>query len=419
MKQFIDECKFILNGKFIITALIAPIIMATVFGYVLQNGMINEAPIAVIDLDQSQKSIDLTNKLDASQYIDVAEIRYEESDPNELLYNENFLGVIYLPKGLEENSLQGIQTNIGFYVDMALSMATGNLRSAVSEVVSTENATVAVGTLKALGLSNSQASGTVSNVSVTQRLLYNPVNDTLNTTIIGFLNTAILSIITGACITIVPRLRMQNQLALAIRNPIGLISRLIPYAVILCVTLYLSLGLLKQVGGMRFEASITQIWIPFIIYGFCAGLFAMALGWSAATPEKAKSFSVIVLMSAFLLGGVQTPVLLLPDILQKVGEILPINWLFKFIRGMGLRGGDLSYFIEELKGFALLTLALLAIVFLLMLREYYKLKKKTVDENKVNNHDTPFAEHSTESLNIPQVEKREGSVEGKKPVVVN
>lgn len=375
MKQLIEECVNIFKGKFIFLATFVPLIVAVVFGYIYQNNAINEGSIAVIDLDVTQKSSEIIRKLDASQYVEVKTVLYEEVDPNELLYTEEYLAVVYLPKGLEDNYNQGLQSNIGFYVDMALSAATGNVRAGVTEVFSTENATLTYGVLKGVGLSDERVAGAVAPFSVSQRLLYNPLNKTINSVVLGFINIVVVALITVSTISIVPRLREEGRLPENL-NPFGLISRLVPYAIIGVIALYFSLGLLKQIGGMRFEANIYQLWVPVLMFTFGTGLLAMILGWNAKSAKSASARLVLVMFPSVLTGGILLPLQMLPDALQKLSLVLPMSWFFKFLRGMGLRGGDISYFMELLKGFALLLVCLMAIICLLSLAEKMKYKRK-------------------------------------------
>lgn len=375
MKQFIDECQYILTGKFFVTVIIVPLVIAVVFGYVYQNNAIQEGALAIVDLDHTEKSAELIRKLDASQYVQVKDVFYEDVDPNELLYTEQYLAVFYLPNGLEENSIQGLQTTVGFYIDMALATATGNLRSGVAEVFSTENAAITFGTLKAVGLTDERVAGTVASFALSQRLLYNPLGNTLSSMVLGFMNIVLLALVTSATISIVPRLREEGKLQQALVSPIGFYSRLVPYMVAGFVSMYLFLGLLKQVGGMRFEVNVTQFWIPALMYTFSISLFAMILGWSAQTKQKASSRLMIAVLPTSLLGGILMPVQMLPQVLQYVGYTLPLNWFFKFVRGMGLRGGDISFFTNLLKNFGLYVLILFAITMLLLVAELVKAKR--------------------------------------------
>jgi len=93
MKAIIDEFKLILNGKFIFIIVIAPLIISAAFGYVFKNNQLNEAPVAVVDMDHSTYSQHLIEQLNADQYIDINYITYNYTDPNDFLYNEKYLGV--------------------------------------------------------------------------------------------------------------------------------------------------------------------------------------------------------------------------------------------------------------------------------------------------------------------------------------
>ncbi len=381
MKAIIDEFKLILQGKFIWIMLIAPLIISAAFGYVFKNNQLNEAPVAVVDMDHSDYSQQLIQKLDADQYIDIKYVTYNYMEPNSFLYNEEYFGVIYLPAGLEKTHAQGGQSNIGLYVDTALSTATTYLRNGVTEVINAENATAAAGKLVAMGVSSAQATSLTTGLSLQTRLLYNPTNNTLMSSVIGFVNTVFLSILGGATLGIVPRMREQGVLAEALRRPLSLVLRVLPYSLIATISMYVVMGCLKQVGGLRFEANVFELWIPFLMYTVSLSLLCMLVGWSAGSPAKAAGRITMILLPSFILSGAQIPVALLPPILQKVSHVLPLSWHFKFLRGLGFRGGDLKYFGQELGGFIILITSFLVIIFLLMLNEMRKIRKAERDGN--------------------------------------
>lgn len=383
MKALIDEWKHMLGGKSVFILLLVPIVVAAVFGYVFKNNQINEAPVAIVDLDHSSYSSQLITKLDASQYINVKRVFENDTDPDMLLYNEQFSAVIYLPAGLEANRLQGKQSNIGFYVDNTVAQATASLRTGVTEVITAENAVLAGGSLKAVGLTDSQVSGMTSNMVVQQRLLYNPTNSTLMSSVMGFVNTVMLSLIGSAGLSIIPRLRAEGRLQEELNHPVRILLRVLPYALVGCISFFLSIGLIKQLGGLRFEAGMLEMFIPFMLYTTTLSLFAMVIGWSAPTPDKASGRIMLLMMPSFLLSGAQLPVAMLPGPLQAVSNILPLTWHFKFLRGMGFKGGELRYFIPELGGLLILLSAFAAIILILMAVEKRKLSKAESKEDGV------------------------------------
>lgn len=365
MKTLIDEWRHITTGKFIKAMLIAPLLVAAFLGYVFQNSTVNEAHLAVIDLDHSSYSRQLINKLDSSQYVDVYGVYDSQIVADQLLYNEKYSGVLYLPKGLEVAYLQGKGINLGLYIDMTLAASANSIRTGVSEVINTENIV--------------KANGAPSTLALEHRTLYNPTNQTIMNSVVTFVNVVMLALLGMHTLPIVPRLRQQGRLEEELQHPLTIILRILPYAVIACISSYLVIGVLKQVGAMRFEAHWLQICIPFLLYTFSSGLLAMLLGWSAPNPGKAGGRIAWLLLPSFLFSGGQVQFALLPELLQWINKAIPLSLHFKFLRGMGYKGGDLHYFIPELGHYIILIGVFLLGILFMMIKEKKKIMKSTAD----------------------------------------
>ncbi|MFX4263818.1 ABC transporter permease [Pelotomaculum propionicicum] len=356
MKTLIDEWRYIIRGKFIVQILIVPLVAAALFGYIFKNSTVNEAPLAVIDLDHSSYSRQLINKLDSSQYVHVVGVYDNYVEADMLLYNEKHSGALYLPAGLEASYLKGKPVNMGLCLDMTLTATASSIRTGISEVIAAENA----------------AKGASMSLALEQRTLYNPTNHTVMGSVIMFINVVVLALLGFHTISIVPRLRQEGRLREELRQPLRVVLRLLPYAFIACVSTCLVTGLLKHFGSLRFEADWLQISIPFLLYTFSTGLMAMLAGWTAPDAGKAGARIVLLILPSFLLSGGQVPVALLPQLLQWINKAIPLSLHFKFLRGMGYKGGELCYFIPELGQYLILIGAFLTVVIILILKENLK-----------------------------------------------
>lgn len=349
MNAIRDEWKHITSGKFILLMLIVPIIVAAAFGYIFQNGIMQDAPLAIVDLDHSTYSRQLIDKLNSSQYIQVVDVfdNYIESDM--LLYNEKYSGVLYLPMGTEAAYVQGKPINLGLYLDMTMSAGASTVRSGVSEVIGTENA----------------GKGSASVLNVEQRSLYNPTSQTIMSSIMLFINVIMLAFLALSTLSIVPRLRQEEKLLEDLKNPANILLRAIPYAIISSISFYLVIGIIKQVGGLRFESNVIELFVPFFLYGFSSSLMSIAIGWTSSSTIHAAGRIVFIMLPSFLLSGVQVPYSLLPRPLQYINVLLPLSLHFKFLRGMGYKGGSLNYFVPEL-GHYFLIIALLSLIIIFL-----------------------------------------------------
>lgn len=376
MRSQLDEWRYALTSKFIPAILIAPLLVAALFGYMFQNSQINEAPIAVVDEDNSLYSRQFTDKMNASQYMHVTDVFYQAIQPDTLLANEKYMAVIYLPRGMEQLRYQGKQVNIGVLIDNSMPSAVGNLRNGIQELITIENTTLSVGKLKALGMSDEAAAGIASPLSMQQRLLYNPTSDFIAFMVIGFVNVVALGITAIGAASIVPRLRMEGRLSEELKHPLGLWLRVVPYAVISAISLMLAFGLLKQLGGLRFAGSPAAFMVPLLLYTITVCLMGMLVGWTAAEPSKVTLRTYAIVYPSFMLSGVQVATVIFPAPIQAISNLLPLTWLFKFIRGVGYRGGSLRYFTGELGVFVGMIGVLSVGIGLMMLREYRKLNVK-------------------------------------------
>ena len=368
MTAFRDEWKHITSGKFILLMLVVPILVAAAFGYVFQNGVMQDAPLAVVDLDHSTYSRQLVDKLNASQYVEVVDVFDNYIDSDMLLYNERYSGALYLPAGIEAAYVQGKPINLGLYLDMTMAAGASTVRSGVSEVIGTENA------LKG---------GGATVLALEQRSLYNPTSQTIMSSIMLFINVIMLAFLALNTLSIVPRLREEEKLTGELKNPVNNLIRAIPYAFISSVSFYLVIGIVKQVGGLRFEANIFELFVPLFLYGFCSSLMAIAIGWTSQSTLHSAGRIVFIMLPSFLLSGVQVPFSLLPTPLQWINVLLPLSLHFKFLRGMGYKGGRLHYFVPELGHYFLIMALLTVIILILALYEGKpkKEKKKTSTPN--------------------------------------
>ncbi|MBU7319661.1 ABC transporter permease [Paenibacillus oleatilyticus] len=381
MKSLLDETKYALSGKFVLAILIAPLIVAALFGYMFKNGQINEAPMAVVDEDNSLYSQQFIDKVNASQYLNVVDVFHEAIPPEKLMANEKYMVVMYLPRGMEQYRFQGKQINIGLLIDNSMPSAIGNIRSGMQELITIENTTLSVGKLKVMGLGDDAAMGIASPLSLQQRLLFNPTSDFIGFMVIGFVNVVALGITAIAGASIVPRLRVEGRLEEALRSPIGLWSRVLPYAVISCISLMLAFGLLKQLGGLRFVGNPLEFLVPLLLYTLTVTLMGMVVGWTAADPSKVALRTYAIVYPSFMLSGVQVATIIFPGPIQAVSNMLPLTWLFKFIRGIGYRGGALEYFARELGVFVVMIGVMSLAVGLLTIWETRRVKvNSTVGE---------------------------------------
>lgn len=254
MKSLIDEWKYVVGSKYIRLIFIGPMIAALFFGLMFSQNQLSKSPVVVIDEDHSEYSRQLISKINASPYMSVKSVYASRMSPETLLANEQAVAVIMLPNHLGMRQQQGKSTNIGILMDNTMPSGLTGIRTAIQEIIQTENMTLSITRLIQKGMDAETAKGIVSPLSLQQRMLFNPTSSYVGFMVLGFVNIVVLMITTSAAGSIAPRLRQEGKLFANGKSPFQLWIRSVPYAVLSSLSLLLSYGLLKQVGGMRFEA---------------------------------------------------------------------------------------------------------------------------------------------------------------------
>ena len=110
------------------------VITTVAFSIILSHDVVFEAPVAVIDLDQSRWSAELIEKLNASSYLQVERVVHSPADPRRMTAHDRVQAVIFIPKDAQASLLRGAQTvRLGTYLDDSNTAQNGGLISQLNE----------------------------------------------------------------------------------------------------------------------------------------------------------------------------------------------------------------------------------------------------------------------------------------------
>ena len=112
------------------------LITTAAFSIILSHDVVFEAPVAVIDLDQSRWSAQLIEKLNASPYMQVERVVHSPADPRRMTAHDRVQAVIFIPKDAQASLLRGAQTvRLGTYLDDSNNSFLSLMKSRLSSVL--------------------------------------------------------------------------------------------------------------------------------------------------------------------------------------------------------------------------------------------------------------------------------------------
>lgn len=165
-----DEVKFLFSKKgmpYEKVCLLVAMVVTFALSALLNGNFTKDASVIVIDLDHLMYTRQLINEMNASEYIKVC-------------YSDEAIAVVYFPRGLEEDRYTGTATNIGVFYDNTNASQSVNVRTAINQIISLDNA-VANGDV---GSTNDNLQG---GVNIAERKLFNPQQSPDNQQVFGFL----------------------------------------------------------------------------------------------------------------------------------------------------------------------------------------------------------------------------------------
>ena len=341
--SLMDEVKFLLSGRgmpYEKVCIMVAMVISVILSVILSGNFSKDAPVAVIDLDNSRYSRELITKIDSSEYMKVTAIINTPMNPESLFYRDKVVAVIFLPEGLEKNRYTSSEAPIGIFYDNSNTAQTADIKEAMPELIAIDNAIYSGAT-------------TSSGLTLNSRSLFNPAGSTSNTQTLGFLFFFGAMFFTFATIGMIPRLKLSKVYEKTMLNgtPWDLIGRIIPYAFCLTVSTFMGMAVLRVWGDLVFSGRVLEFLFIEILMALTIGVISVFMGWTAANPGVASSRMILFIPGGFILGGVTSPLSHLSPWVVNLAHIFPLTWQFHFTRDIIQRGASLTAISSEIGAF--------------------------------------------------------------------
>ena len=361
--SFFSEIKFLFSGNgmpYEKVCIMVAMVISVILSFILSGNFSKDAPVAVIDLDNTRYSRELITKIDASEYMKVTDVINMPMNPEELFYRDKVDAVIFLPQGLEKNRYTESAAPIGVFYDNTNSAQAADIKSALPTIIAIDNAQF--------------SGGSSSGLTLNERILFNPAGSTSNAQTQGFLFFFGAMFFTFATIGMIPRLKLTKQYEPTIREgtPWDLIGRILPYAMLMTVSFFLGMAVLRVWGDLIFSGKVIEFLLIEIFMALTIGMLSIFMGWTAANPGIASSRMILFIPGGFILGGVTSPLSHLQEWVVDFAHIFPLTWQFHFTRDIIQRGASLSDISSEIGAF----MVYMGVVAMLLSWRFYKSQRE-------------------------------------------
>ncbi len=297
------------------TMIVSILIYAALYPQPYIAEVVRDVPVAVVDLDGSTASRELTRRIDAAESADVAATPTDLPKAQALFFAREVSGIVIVPPHFERDLLNGQAAPIAAYGDAGYFLLYGAMMGAVTSAARSLGAEIQYARLTATGIDPGLAQVLVAPVTITPVALFNPQG--------GYASY----VIPAAFVLILQQtLLMGIGILHAGRKPAsGLAMIAAPLAYILLYSLWtlatqMILPVLYGYPRIGVWWHLYAVAIPFLM-----AVTAMGFALSQLVPQREGVVVLLVVLGLplFFLSGISWPIESMPAPLHLMAQLVP------------------------------------------------------------------------------------------------
>ena len=334
-----------------------PILQMALFGYAINTNP-KHLDTAIISADDSDITRSFIAAMQNSSYFKIVEELPNEAAGREALARGQLLFVVNIPAGFTRQLLRRERPSLLIEADATDPTATASALAAVNGIVQSVIQREMTGPLATL-----QGSPAPFDVNVHQ--LYNPDNITQYNVVPGLMGvvlTLTMVMMTGLAITRErERGTMENLLAMPSTPMEVMTGKLIPYIGIGLIQASIILLAARFIFQVPFFGNIGAVYLSALL--FIAANLTVGITFSSLAQNQlqAVQLAIFYFLPNILLSGFMFPFKGMPAWAQVIGNLLPLTYFNRLIRGILLKGNGWSDSWPSVWPMMVFTLALMGV----------------------------------------------------------
>jgi ABC-2 type transport system permease protein len=362
------------DSDIMLVVLAAPIVYALFYGGVYWHKGEHEAPIVIVDRDQSELSRTLIRFLDASEMIVVTDVTADFDEARGYIYNLNDEGIVYIPDTFQKSIKTGQNGELMVYLNTSRFLVSNDLYKAINEIGITVGVSVKIRYLQSRGLDYDQAMAVAEPISTEVRSLFNPGGYYGDFLLPGLLLLILQQTMLIGLAESIARERESNSLKQWLIDTRGNIFSAITGKSLFYIILYIVYAIFfYAVIARLFHITLTgnAFMMLLLLIPFLAAIVMMGILISSLFNKKIQALQFLALTSIpiFLLSGYSWPLQSMPVVIRWLAYIVPTTpFLNAFTRVALMNAG-----LVDVNGALVHIIILVVVYYLLAARRLRKL----------------------------------------------
>ncbi|KWH14751.1 mannose-1-phosphate guanyltransferase [Burkholderia territorii] len=334
-----------------------PIIQLALFGFAINTDP-KHLPTAVIVADSSPFARSFVAAMRNSAYFDIVATLPDETAGRHALARGDVQFVLSVPADFSKRLLRGERPSLLVEADATDPVATASAIGALPGLVQPVADKDLTGPLAHLN-------GRPGAFDVVLHRLYNPEGITQYNVVPGLMGvilTMTMVMMTGLAITRErERGTMENLLATPVRPLEVMTGKIVPYVFIGLIQVSIILAAARYVFDVPFVGGVFAIYLSALLFIAANLTVGITLSSLAQNQLQAMQLAVFYFLPNILLSGFMFPFAGMPKWAQFVGNLLPLTYFNRLVRGVLLKGNDWADLWPSVWPVAVFTLVVMGI----------------------------------------------------------
>ena len=325
------ECKILyVNRIYFFSMVVFPILALVFFTSLMDEGLPEDMPVGVVDLDNTSTSRGLIRRLDAFQSSRVVARYPSVAEARRAIQENEIYAFLYIPKGTADNLLSSRRPKISYYYNMGSVMSGSLLMKDLKTISNLGSAAVGQATMRAKGYTQEQIMAFLQPIRIDLHQIANPwtnYNVYLSTVFVPGVMMLFMFLISAYSLGMELKFdRGKEWLAKADNNiVVAILGKYLPQAVIFLVLITIYEMYIYGVMHFPHQGGIGDMLLLAVLEVFSAigfGVFAFGL-----MPSLRMSMSVCSLWAvlSFSLAGSAFPVMGMDTPIQALSWLFPLR----------------------------------------------------------------------------------------------
>ena len=357
------ECKILyVNRIYFFSMVVFPLLALVFFTSLMDEGLPEDMPVGVVDLDNTTTSRSLIRRLDAFQSSKVVAHYPSVAEARRAIQENKIYAFLYIPKGTTDNLLSSRQPKISYYYNMASVMSGSLLMRDLKTISTLGSAGVGQATMRAKGYTQEQIMTFLQPIRINLHQVANPwtnYNSYLSTVLVPGVMMLFMFMISAYSLGMELKFgRGKEWLKMADnRIVVAILGKFLPQAIVFLSLIFFYEFYIYGVMHFPHQGDVWDIILLSLLEVFGSigfGIFAFGL-----TPSLRMSMSICSLWAvlSFSLAGFTFPVMGMDGPLQSASWLFPLRHYYMLYQITVFNGFPLInawFHLVALVGFVLL-----------------------------------------------------------------